>query len=270
MLTDFRRVLRLAILSGVAAACSAVVAQDIPVQPASRPPPSADDEIIVYGSVPELRRQLLRTRDAMFARWNEVNGDDKFDIHCKYDAPIGSRIKRESCVSNIWAELDEKIAQAYLARLRGETGAPPEFWLAQQNYWASKLREQWYRVGNEDAGLRETMKRFGQAQEVLDRLAPSRRSVSTVAPSEALVDGAKRAFDVTAGRIPWKHKLGNRSFAIATPAGGIQGLTVACESATEQLEYRPNSEWTIPDDYGTCWLQVDATPSTAFTLYEFE
>jgi len=206
----------------------------------------------------------------MFARWNEVNGDDKFDIHCKSEASIGSRIKRERCVSNIWAELDEKFAQAYLGGLRGETGAPPGFWLGQQSYWASKLREQWYRVGNEDAGLRETMRRFGQAQEALDRLAPSRRSVSSVAPSEALVGGAKRAFNVTAGRTPWKHKLENRSFVLTTPAGGIQGFTVTCQSVTEQLEYQPNSEWTIPDDYGTCRLQVNATPSTVFTLYEFE
>src|SRR5215471_16188507 len=123
----FTSALRFAVLCGVAAACSAVVAQDVPVQPASRPAPDADDEIIVYGSVPELRRQLLRARDAMIARWNDVNGDDKFDIHCKSEATTGSRIKRESCVSNIWAELDEKVAQAYLGRLRGETGAPPEF-----------------------------------------------------------------------------------------------------------------------------------------------
>ncbi|HUO66881.1 MAG TPA: hypothetical protein VMV37_05045, partial [Gammaproteobacteria bacterium] len=57
---------------------------------------------------------------------------------------------------------------------------------------------------------------------------------------------------------------------LLTPAGGVQQLIVTCKSATEQLEYRPNSEWTIPDDYGACWLQVDATSSTAFTLYEFE
>jgi hypothetical protein len=270
MPTRLRSFLRLAVL-GAAVACRAVSAQDIPVQSASRPPPpGGDDEIVVYGSVHDLRLQLLHARDAMLARWNEVNGDDKFDIHCKWEAPIGTRIKRESCVSNIWAELDAKIGQAFLAQSRREAGPPPGLFLGEQNYWTSKLREQWYRLANEDAGLRETMKRFGQAEEALDRLSPSRRSVSTVAPSEALVDGAQRAFYVTAGRKPWKHDLETRSFAIATPAGGIQGLTVTCKSATEQLEYRPNSEWTIPDDYGTCWLQVDATPSTAFTLYEFE
>ena len=271
MQTRFKKAPRLAVLCSVAAACSGVAAQDIPVQPASRPPPGGDDEIIVYGSIPELRRQLLRTRDAMFARFNEVNSDDKFDLHCTHGQFTGSRITRERCVSNIWKELDEKIAQAYLGQIRGETGAPLGFYLGQQNYWNSRLREEWTRVASEDAGFRETMERFGQAREALDRLAPPIRSTSAdLGPAAGLVDGAKRALDVTAGRKPWKHKLGARSFALATPGNGIQVITVTCENATEHLEYQPNSEWTIPDDYGACRLQVDARPGTAFNLYEFE
>ena len=204
----------------------------------------------------------------MFARFNEVNSDDKFDLHCTHEQFTGSRITRERCVSNIWKELDEKVAQAYLGQTRGETGAPPGFYLAQQNYW---LSEEWTRVANEDAGFRETMKRFGQAREALDRLAPPIRSTSAdIGPAAGLVDGAKRALDVTAGRKPWKHKLGTHSFALATPGNGIQGITVTCENATEHLECQPNSQWTIPDDYGACRLQVDATPGTAFNLYEFE
>jgi hypothetical protein len=266
----FAKTLYLAAVCGAVVICSAVATQDIPVQPAARPAPSGDDEIVVYGSIPELRRQLVRTRDVMFARFNEVNGDDKFDLHCVSEPVTGSRILRERCVSNIWKELDAKIAQAYLGQLRGETGPPAGFYLGQQNYWNSRLREEWARVANEDAGFRETMKRFGQARDALDRLAPPILSTSEdITTNAGLFDGATRALDVSAGHKPWKHKLGTRTFAIATPGNGIQALTVTCENATEHLEYQSNSQWTIPDDYGACRVQVDATPGTAFNFYEF-
>ncbi len=269
MRLPFGRALQITAMCGAVAVRSAIAAQDVPVQ-AARPPPSGDDVIIVYGSIPELRRQLLRTRDAMFARFNEVNSDDKFDLHCTNEAVTGSRIVRERCVSNIWKEMDEEIAQAVIREVRQEAGPPPSFYLGQQNYWNSRLREEWARVAKEDAGFQETMKRFGQAREALDRLAPPVFSTSDDIATSGLPDGATRVLDVTAGRKPWKHKLGTRTFAIATRGSGVQGITVACDNATEHLEYQPNSQWTIPDDYGACRLQVDATPGTAFNLYEFE
>ena len=82
MQAAFGRTLHIAAVCGVVAVCSTVAAaQDIPVQSASRPAPTGDDEIVIYGSISELRRQMLSTRDAMFTRFNEINSDDKFDIH---------------------------------------------------------------------------------------------------------------------------------------------------------------------------------------------
>ena len=78
----FGKVLHLAVVCGAVALYNAVAGQDATLQSASRPPPNGDDEIIVYGSLPELRRQLRHTRDAMFLRFNEINSDDRFDIHC--------------------------------------------------------------------------------------------------------------------------------------------------------------------------------------------
>jgi hypothetical protein len=268
----FGSALQVAAVCGVAAVYLSVAAQDIPAQPASRPPPSGDDEIIVYGSVSTLRLQLRRTREAMFARFNEINSDDKFDIHCYWEAPLGTRIKAERCVPNYQRELEGGYAQAFLGQLRGEAGIPPEAYWGDMTFWNRKLSDEWLRLANEDPEFKRTMQRFGSARTALDRLTPSFFSKSRdVTPRDtASLNGPQRALDVTAGRKPWKHKLGTRTFAIAIPGDDIQGITVTCENATEHLEYRPNSEWTIPDDYGKCWLQVDATPGTAFNLYELE
>ncbi len=207
----------------------------------------------------------------MFARFNEINSDDKFDIHCYSEAPTGSRMKRERCVSNSWREQDTNIAQAWLAQIRGETGPPPGGFIGEQMITEGKLREEWIRLANEDSEFAETMKRFGRARAALDRLTPVAASVTRdVGPqSGAMPSGARRVLDVSVGRKPWTHALDTRSFTIAAAGGGIQGLTVNCDNANEHLEYAPNSEWTVPSDYGRCRLEVDATRGTSFTVYEF-
>jgi len=264
--------LHLAVVCGAVALCGAVAGQDATLQSASRPPPSGDDEIIVYGSIPELRRQLLHTRDAMFLRFNEINSDDRFDIHCYQEAPTGSRIKRERCVSNSWREQDSNYAQAFVGWLRGETGVPPEFYRAQQLLWQQKLGEEWLRLASEDAAFADTMQRFELAREALERVTPSFVSASRkITPlGGALPYGATRAHEVTAGRRPWHEKLTAHAFTIAARAGDVHELTITCEHGTEQLEYQPNSEWTVPSEYGACRLQVDAMPGAKFVVYEFE
>jgi hypothetical protein len=268
----FEKGLHLAVVCGAVALCNAAAGQDATAQSASRPPPSGDDEIIVYGSIPELRRQLRHTRDSMFLRFNEINSDDRFDIHCYLENPTGSHIKRERCMSNSWREQDANFAQAFVQQIRGVYGVPPEFYTAQQMLWQHKLGEEWLRLASEDAAFAETMKRFDLAREALERVTPSFQAESRkVTPvGGALPYGATRALEVTAGRKPWKQKLDASAFTIGARAGDVHGLRVACEHGNEQLEYQPNSEWTLPSDYGACRLQVDATPGVKFIVYEFE
>jgi hypothetical protein len=209
----------------------------------------------------------------MFARFNEINSDDKFDIHCYSDPGIGSRIKTERCVPNYQRELEGGYAQAVLGLFRGETGLPPGAYLGDMTFWNRKLSDEWLRLANEDAEFKETMQRFGSARAALDRLSPSFFSSSRdVTPSDTTsLHGVQRVLDVSIGRRPWKHKLDTSTFTIVAGGGGgtIEGLTVMCDNATESLEYAPGSEWTVPTDYGRCRLQVDATPGTSLTLYEY-
>jgi hypothetical protein len=114
------------------------------------------------------------------------------------------------------------------------------------------------------------MRRFGRTRAALDKLSPTLFSTSrdVVPTGAAMPFGAKRVLDVSVGRKPWTHSLDTHTFTIAAAGGGIQGLTITCDKATERLEFQPASEWTVPDDYGSCRLQVDATRGTYFTLYE--
>jgi hypothetical protein len=271
MQTAFGRTLHLAAMCGVVAICSTVAAQDIPVQSASRPAPRGDDEIIVYGSISELRRQMLVTRDVMFTRFNEINSDDKFDIHCYSEGAERGRIKRERCVPNYQRQLEGGYAQAFLGQILGQAGIPPGAYWGEMTFWNNKLSEEWLRLAHEDPEFKKTMQRFGTARTALGRVTPSFFSSSRdVTPhGTTSLDGAQRVLDVSIGRRPWRHTFDSSTFTIVAAGGTIQGLTVMCDNATETLEYAPDSEWTVPTDYGRCRLQVDATPGTSLTLYEY-
>lgn len=72
------------------------------------------DEIIVYGSksLNQLRLEMNRAEEIVFDRFNSLNSDDEYDIHCYKEAKIGSRIKRRICRANYVRHLtSEAISQ---------------------------------------------------------------------------------------------------------------------------------------------------------------
>jgi hypothetical protein len=75
---------------------------------------------------------------------------------------------------------------------------------------------------------------------------------------------------VTAGRKHWKEKLNGSVFTIAARTDDVHDVAITCEHGSERLDYQPNSEWTVPSEYGSCKLQVDATPGAKFLVYEFD
>lgn len=76
--------------------------------PAAEPPgpqsawPGAQalDEVVVQGrriELAQLRDQLIQLEDRYYARYNELNTRDIFDIHCADEARTGTRLERRYC-----------------------------------------------------------------------------------------------------------------------------------------------------------------------------
>ncbi len=74
-------------------------ASDAETNPA---PSEAIDEITVYGakSLLQLRHDVYRAEEDVYAVFNSLNSDDEFDIHCYYEVPVGSHIRRRNCRAN--------------------------------------------------------------------------------------------------------------------------------------------------------------------------
>lgn len=68
----------------------------------------------------------------------------------------------------------------------------------------------------------------------------------------------------------WRHMLTRRTFAFGeVEAGGLDAIGVECDRRRAELEYAPDSEWSLPDSWGECLLTVAGRRDTAFVLYEF-
>jgi hypothetical protein len=240
-------------------------------------PPDSPDQFVVTGkALNDLRLRIRRAEDDVYARFNEINSDDRFDIHCYSYVPIDSHIARRACVSNAWRAADVDIGQATLAQMRGESGPNPELFRGQQWVMQQKLNEEMRRLATEDPALRQELVRLGQAHQALDLVTGSGNTWTMYREVPAGDDGlpydAQRMVDVRIGTVPWTSPLMHRTFTLAGVSGHVRNMSLACDHAarkTKKLAFEDGKEWTVPAAWGACTLTVAATRETTFRLVEF-
>lgn len=262
----------LAIVALCATTVCAAAAADTP--PTSNPSAPTDEIIVTARAIAQFRLRIRLAEDAVFARFNEINGDDRFDIHCYMQASTGSRIEQRLCLSNSWREEDQHFAQAWVAQLRQEYGANPQQYQAQQLLMQRRLTDEMRRLSAEDPELREDMVRLGQTYAAFEAVT-GQRTVHTlyreVPPGEnGLPFGAHRFLQVRIGIYPWIQRLTGHTFTLGSVSGRIRSMRAECENGRRKLEFRDDVEWTLPEAWGTCTLTVAAKRETAFSFVEFD
>ncbi len=273
MPATFRKAAIVTVLLGAAALRSVAVGGETDAGQAATAT-TAPDEIIVLGRIDELRRQLLRAEDAVYERFNEIESDDRFDIHCRMESRIDTHIPARICVSNSWREQDSNYGKALLGEWRGEPGSIPQQYAAEQLRMQHLLKEEMRRLAAEDEQLYQIVVRLADAQRAYAEAmgaGPPRTLWRQVMPGpDGLPFGAQRMFDVRVSLEPWSHPLTHRTFTIGDVSGEIRKLQLDCDQGSAPIEYRAGVDWTLPSGWGTCKLRVDATRDTTFALYEFE
>jgi hypothetical protein len=65
------------------------------------------EEIVVHGEKTRLalRNEVYVAENKLFDMFNELNDDDQYDINCKFEATIGSNIRRRVCRANYLSAL---------------------------------------------------------------------------------------------------------------------------------------------------------------------
>lgn len=274
MRDELRKVLPLAALCGALGAGGPAVGQEkagAGNEPAAEESP---DEIVVLGRINQLRAEVQRSEEAFYDRFNEINGDHRFDIHCRLEPLINSHIPRRVCASNAWHDVDAKIGSAALREYRGELGSSPDSLVNEQTYAQKELTDAMRRATAEDPQLQQDIVHFVAAKRALEEQMngqPRRSAAQQVEPSASgLPYDARALFVVRAGKEPWSHQLTRGTFTIANVAGEVRQLDLQCSQGERPIEYQEGVDWTVPQGWTGCTLVVAAAPATMFNFYEFE
>ena len=267
----------------IRAACGAEAGA--PAAPNDRERP--EEFIVTAKALADLRFRIERAENEVFARFNEINSNDLFDMHCYERAPTGSQIQKRVCLSNAWRKADNAIAEAIVWGLQGTGvvgvdvqsavsagyGPHPEQYSANQLRTERLVMKEMTQLAYQDPALHEAMVRVGQAYQALEAVTGSRaywtlyRDVP--AGDEGLPFDAKRLVEVRVGEVAWSHPLTSRTFTIGSVTGRIRDLRVHCGKLDKRLAYKEEVDWTLPQSWGDCSLAVSAKRGTTFALYEF-
>lgn len=243
----------------------------------TRAPTRVDEEIVVRGrSRAVLRVQIQRAEEAVYARFNEINSTDEYDIFCRREPVTGSRMLRRSCRANLWREAEANAGTETVRALQGGFALAPQQFLGEALYKHRLMAEEMRELAAEDEELLQAILRLVRLQNAMsNRSEPQAPPLSTAArvttgDEEALPYDATLVADVQIGGDPWRHALTRRTFTISNVYGAIPAIDLECGARVERLAYEPGAEWTLPDDWESCELRVEAAPGTTFSLYEFE
>lgn len=161
---------RIAVLARVAMTCCVlVVAGNAPAAEAPAEANRAElDEVAVVGkSLRRLRREAVAAEERFYKRFNELNTQDEFDIHCEKEKLTGTLVPQRQCRIRFLAEEGAIDAQAFYRGLTGAAAARgvhtplATLWPAWQ-----QRREEYQRtvrdLVEQDAGLRALAAEWGQ------------------------------------------------------------------------------------------------------------
>ncbi|MBN1239268.1 MAG: hypothetical protein JXB36_12260 [Gammaproteobacteria bacterium] len=238
---------------------------------------AVDEEIVVRGRTrAALRVQIRQAEDAFYERFNEINSDDDFDIHCRQEPVIGSRLPRRICQPDLWRQALTDIGRDTVLAWQGSQAPPPGAHFGRALHKGRLLDAEMRRLMTEDPQLRRLLIRISTLEQALDAdtlrasSPASTFSQEITAGDASLPYGAKRMTEVRIGREPWRHELSYGTFTIAQLYGEIGALELDCNGRARPLTWALGVEWTLPEDRESCTLIIEAPPGTSFTLYEFE
>ena len=173
-----RRFVTAATICWAALACGAAVSQESGLAETEQPvaATSADEEIVVRGrSRAFYRTQIELAEEAVFDRFNEINSDDDYDIHCRTYRVLGSKIPQRICQPNFWREEDANIGEETARGMQGGLGFNPGMFRGMQHYKRGLMSEEIRQLALEDEAFREALVRLVNLQQNYESDRQSRR-----------------------------------------------------------------------------------------------
>ena len=164
------RTLCFVVLFGLGAPALAQEAQ-APSQPAANA-----DEVVVEGRKPEnVYAEIERLEISVYDRFNALNSNDEFDIHCFKQAPTGSNIPLRRCAPNFVVEAEAQATQNTMVGARGRADARNHGDTTVLEQKSKALTEEIQRLAREDAQLMRDLVRLDELKRQQANDKPARR-----------------------------------------------------------------------------------------------
>jgi hypothetical protein len=132
-------------------------------QKAAETPAEPIEEIVVYGekSLTNLRHEVYRTEENFFAAFNSLNEEEEYDIHCFYEVPSFTHIRRHVCRANF---VKDATANEYAGWRRGQPALSARTVIMQKK---RRLGEKMELLTAEHPELLEALSKYSDAKHVL-------------------------------------------------------------------------------------------------------
>jgi hypothetical protein len=120
----------------------------------------AIDEITVMGarSLLNLRHDLTLAEDNFFDKYNMLNEDDRYDIICKDEVYVGSRIPVRECISRVIRESRIEATQNSISLSSGPVGGTPRG--REEAKHSRVLQENLRNLAIQDKGLQDALMEY--------------------------------------------------------------------------------------------------------------
>ena len=145
------------------------LAAPVLAQEAASTPQAADavDEVIVPGSRPEnLRVEIERLERVVYERWNALNSNDEFDIHCLDSEPTGSNITQTRCAPDFAIQAESRAAKNMIDGDRTSGSDRSGDYLLTMQEKSRQLTEEMQRVAREDEQFLRDLVRLDELRQL--------------------------------------------------------------------------------------------------------
>jgi hypothetical protein len=133
-------------------------------QKAEETPTEPIEEIVVYGEklLGNLRHEVYRTEENFFAAFNSLNEEEEYDVHCFYEVPSFTHIRRHVCRANF---VKDATADEYAGWRRGQPAVPSKTVIMQKK---KRLGIKMELLAAENPELLEALNKYTNAKQVLE------------------------------------------------------------------------------------------------------
>lgn len=126
------------------------------------------DEVVVPGVRPQnLRVEIERLEQVVYERWNALNSNDEFDIHCLDSEPTGSNITQTHCAPNFVIEAEARAAEDAIdgARSNARSSRNSDY-VSTMEAKSRQLNEEMKRVARQDEQFLHDLMRLDELRQL--------------------------------------------------------------------------------------------------------